>query len=1483
MKNKKNILSWVVITLLFLNMFATSAFANINGEISSDRYVNFGLYNVDNSLLMENTVLKKAENSKLLRIKGNYEAGDLVGKNVKISYSIDSVKDVIKTGILKEFTVDNINKNGTFDKPLTLKRGSTCTGDEICFPNGGSTYQLSVYITYVTDGEEQVYVYLKREINIESTFEEPFKFNVDDYEIRQFAGDFEAYVTDKKANKSISNQTYLFSDLNTPKEFNIEGHLKVKSDENNKVVIGYDVIDFNSYLNKNYKEGLVASYSQTEYAKGNYITFNKNFSLKMKSDGEIESNISPVNLLPKENRSYVIRVYVKGEDGNTKIEDFPFNVFENNLTAEEMEERANVDRELNKDLDEINDVGLDYKIKYKGSDLTNMMLTDLRGKVVDVELDGKFLSNLPEDKQFLVMYDITTIDDLKYIEENERVLKTFTQNQYSKETPVEFNRTLKFTVDDRSKHRTGIDYKPIIKLHDYPSHYILAVNVYFRDNETENYRHYKRLIKEFNVNGSKEDYEFIDEKSLKFDNPTKLDSHVKKYDESNNLINFNELNYDEIKANPAKINLEGIINNGVVDKNNITVKYEVTSYESYTKKSGTKELIKTFTQTNDTRLRNVEFNKDIYISTLDREEKSSDPAGNIVYLDTDTRYYTLRIVATDDTKGKVILQRDFTFLLNNGGEGKHEVEKPDVILPNNLSAFFIDKDGKHVETYELTARALNEAEEGVKLDLTGFVNKSWSNNEVKLNYDLVALDDYKSYLKNKDGEIVSLLQDPNNQTNINLPIASPMEEWLGKEKQLGFIKRYFQADYIKDKNEYYSKTFTLHTKLDKDKTELKNNDSKIFLDNVARNYLMKVTAENIGTGEISEKTINLNVTTEQEKMNTAPEFESSVSVISPRRGTGYFVDEAIPLTWTAAKDKENELMYYKIYYYYSTLDNTSGEIQNFMKRYDDMPKESDILSTFWNVDITTKIEPVYIKIHACDVNHVCSEETRSNPFKLNEFGIEEGGGNNGGGGSSVAIPVDISINPTGGDNWHSKPLDVSVFMNGDASLLQTANKRYEITQSPVIPQVVGKLLPASGILKLGTSGVYYVHAQLELDDGTKISKTSGPYKIDLGDVPNFNAKLLNKDGSNHVGWTKDDVILQANIVGTSLSGSVVEYMVGGHHNEWKPYKSGEIINVEGKKTVFVRVKDNSGKISSTIELTSMIDKNEAELESLGLIKDDKGNYSVEVKSKDMLSGIKSIKLNNGTLLNLTNSALRTYEINDLFVRPVSLTVEDNAGNVSKVHTFLQDIEVTYLTDKGSTTRDNFEFEFTGSGKLSYKIGNKNNVCSEDPCVVEVERNSNINLLSTEGYKFNRLLDKVSNIDKSPLRLIMSGERDLADETKAKLSWNHAVTGGELVCSASGSQGSYVVTGTSADLTVDNQTYSCRLKATVSGEEISSNTVLIYPDYSKEVTDGLDNLTKYGFNKIFIEEDRIGTTYFINTRSGDSKQDEVPLPDILLGK
>lgn len=1482
MKSKKAF-AVVMIILLIINTFTQTTFAAINGDASSGRYINLGLYNEDGTLIMNNNLLSKADNSKNLKIKGNYDVSDILGENVEIKYSIDSVKDVVGSGTIKSFKVDNTNKEGTFEDTLVIKRGDSCTGDEICFPDGSSTYQLTLYVVYELEGEEQVFVYLKQDIKIESSVEEPFKMNSDDYVIGKYAGDFEAYVNDVSANNSISNKTYLFSDLLNPKEFEIKGHLKIDLEDNTKIVVGYDVIDFDSYLNKKYDEGLVYSYSQTEYTKDNYVTFNKKFFLKIKNEGEVESSDSPINLLPKDNRSYVIRVTVKSEDGTTKIEDFPFNVFENNLTEEEMEERANIDRELNKDLQEINDEGLDYTIKYNGNDLENLELSDLRNGLSEIELDGKILSNLPLNKDVLVMYDITSVDNIDYIEENERIIKRFSQNEYTRVNPVEFNRTLKFTVSDDKSIAKATEEYPIVKLHDYPANYILAVNVYFRDNEGEPYKHYKRLIKEFNVNGSKQDFEFIDDESLKFNNPTKLDVNIKKYDGSN-LKSFDKLEYEDIKDNPVKINLEGILNNGANLGNNISVTYDLTSYESYVKKSGSTNLLKTYNQTADSRLRNVEFNKNIYISTSDREDKSGDELKNTIYLDTDTRYYTITVYVKDETSKKVIIQRDFTFLMDSGGEAKQETEKPGLDIPDGLSAYFIDEDGNYIEEYEITARALNEASNGVKLDLTGYVTENWTNSEVKLDYDLVALDEYTNYTKSDEGEITTLLKDPNNLTEPNLPIASGMIDWLGKDKQLGFIERYLHDDYIKDKSENFSKTLTLHTKLDKDKENLKDDDSRIFLDNTARNYLLKVNATNITNGEVSEKTIKLNVVTEKDANNVAPSFDSPMSVLSPKRGSGYFVDELIPLSWIPANDKENELLYYKIYYYYSTLEDASGQIQKFMKIYEDMPKDGDILSTYYKLDMTTKIEPVYIKIIACDVNHECSDETRSNPFKLNEFGIDEGGGgNNGGGGDTIAVPVEITINPAPTNEWYNKELDISVFMNGSSDVLRTAKKRYDITQSPVIPPVLSKTLPSNGLLKINTSGTYYVHAQVELDNGTKISKTSGPYKIDLGNLPSLNAKLINKDGTDHNDWTNDDVILNASTIGTSLSGSSIEYMVGGHHTDWQPYKNGQLISTEGKKTVFVRVKDSSGKVSNSIELVSKIDKTESEVTSLGIIKNSDGNYSVEVKSSDNLSGIRKVKLNDGKVLNLTNSITKTYTINDLFVKPISLTVEDNAGNISKLHTFLEDIEVNYISDKGSTVRDDFEFEFTGSGELSYKVGNKDNICTENPCKVKVERNANIILLNKVDYKFSKLVDKVDNIDKSPLRLLLSGERDLTDETKISLNWNHAVTGGKIVVVSTGAQQEFTVNGTSAKLSVDNKTYSIRLKSLVGGKELLSNTLVIHPDYSKEIKDGLDDLNKYGYSKIFIEEDRIGTSYFVNTRKGDSEVEEVPLPDILFGK
>lgn len=1487
----KKILSMLLITILLVNTFSENVFANINGEVSSGRYLNFGLYDSGNSLLMDGNVLKKDETSNTLNLNGTYEIDNMVGKDVKIYYQIDSVRDVISTGVIKEFTIDSSNEVGTFGSSLVFKKDGTCQSDnEVCFSDSTSSYQLSVYVVYDSGGEEQVYVYSNQEINVVSSVEEPFKVNKDDYVIAPFAGDFEAYVNDESIDESISNQTYLFEDLYSPREFSIEGHLKTNSDKVQKMLISYDIIDYNSYLNKNYNEGLISSYSQTEYNKGTYITFNKKFYLKTKAEGEIESSNSPINYIPLENRSYVIRVTVKSEDGLTKIKDFPFNVFENNLTADEMEERANVNIQLNKDLNDINGDGLDFKAVYDGNELKDVELNDLRGNFVDVDIDGKFLSSIPAGKDFLIMYDITTMNDLKYIEEDERILESFTQSEYTRENPIEFNRKLRFTVDDRSIHRQTDEYFPIIKLHDYPSNYILAVNVYFRNNENEPYRYYKRLIKEFNVNGNKQDLEFIDEESLKPDNPTKLDTYIKKYNEQDKLESFKVLNYLDIKDEPAKINIEGLLNNSEMSGDKLSVTYDITSYESYMKKSGAKGLLKSYYQTNHSRLRNVEFNKNFYITTNDREDKSSDVVGNTVYLDTDTRYYTLKVVVKNETTGEVVIQRDFTFLMDSGGQGKDDIIKPDVTIPDDLSAYFIDDEGKYVETYEITSRRLNATEGGVKLDLSGFLKNSWSDSEVKIDYNLVAEDNYISYINNSEGELVTLLKDPNNRTFSDYPIVNSMQEWLGKDQQDGFIKRYNQESYISNKSENYSKTFTLNTKLDKDKPTVKGDDSMLVLDTVARNYVLTVKASNVTTGEVIEKSANLHVTTETGLENTSPKFDSPVSVVSPRRGTGYFVDELIPLSWIAAEDKEDEMIYYKIYYYYSTLDDTTstGEIVNYMKIYEDMPKVGDILSTYHPVETTTKLEPVYIKIHACDINHVCSESTRSNPFKINEFGISEGGGD---GGNGVAIPIDISINPAPTDVWYNKDLDISVFMNGDSELLRTARKRYDITQSPIISPILSKTLPANGLLKISESGIYYVHAQIELEDGTKISKTSGPYKIDKGDLPGYEAKLINEDGSNHNDWVKGDVTLQANLIGSSLSGSDIEYMVGGHHTEWQLYKSGAVLNTEGSNTVFVRVKDNSGKISNTSELKLKIDKSESVVESLGIISDKDGKYRIETRISDNLSGVSSVKLNTGEVLHLTNSTTRLYELRDVESRPISLSVIDNAGNVSKAHLFLEDIEIVGLPDGDKTVRDDINFSFNGgkakdSGgndvdtNLSYRLGNKDTICTESPCEVTLDRNTDVVLSSNYGYRYSKTSWKVGTIDKSKLRLLLSGERNKEGD-KVQFKWNHEITNGDLSCTPNISSGS--ISGIKYDVNIDssqNNTLKCKLKAELFGESIESNTVIIYPDYSKEITPSFGT----GFSvKLLREEDRLGTTYFLNTSKGvivDDEEDMDFLPEII---
>lgn len=475
--------------------------------------------------------------------------------------------------------------------------------------------------------------------------------------------------------------------------------------------------------------------------------------------------------------------------------------------------------------------------------------------------------------------------------------------------------------------------------------------------------------------------------------------------------------------------------------------------------------------------------------------------------------------------------------------------------------------------------------------------------------------------------------------------------------------------------------------------------------------------------------------------------------------------------------------------------------------------------------------------------------------------------------------VTINIHPQPSGTWVNQPTDAYITDSGDMDLLAGAEKKYEVTTSPVYPSTFTNLLPTDRKVTLTQMGVNYLHVQYTLEDGTVISSTAGPYLIDTSVVGTFDVSLTNDSGAIITDWTKEDLHLVISPPSTTpLSGIVKQYRIENYHTDWQNYTPGTKISVEGNNRVFARIQTKAGTTSEQKHVMAKIDKQTPTLHALVLEVANEGTYSAVAEAQDYSSAVKEVKLNTGQVL-LKNG--NRYSITNLPIKPTSLQITDYAGNVLANNTFLSEPTVVFTapyTLALNKYREDVHATITGTNDLSYKIGNKLYTCTTHPCTATIGVNGLFTAIHADGIKQTSKEFPVTNIDKSTIQLILNGERSLLDPAKLTFQWNQPIDSGKLICTEEGISKTTIVGGSTHEMTGKNYTYTCALEAIIGTQTYTSNRITIYPDYTKgtEGEAGVKKRTKT--TPIYVEESKTGTSYLINAKSDNFKAKEIPFPE-----
>lgn len=475
--------------------------------------------------------------------------------------------------------------------------------------------------------------------------------------------------------------------------------------------------------------------------------------------------------------------------------------------------------------------------------------------------------------------------------------------------------------------------------------------------------------------------------------------------------------------------------------------------------------------------------------------------------------------------------------------------------------------------------------------------------------------------------------------------------------------------------------------------------------------------------------------------------------------------------------------------------------------------------------------------------------------------------------------VNITIHPQPTGQWINDSIDTYITDSGDFDLLAGASKKYEVTNSSTYPTSFTKNLPIDRRVTIDQVGVNYLHVQYTLEDGTVISSTAGPYLVDKGDIGNFDVTLESPSGVEVTDWTNQDLTLVISDPSVaSISGFVKQYRIDNYHTDWQIYSPGTKIKLEGNNRVFARIVTNAGTTSEQQFVAARIDKTKPVPSNIQLHITDNNLHNVLVIATDDLSGIQTVKLDTNQVLSASSNK---YSANGLIGKPSNVTLTDRAGNSLDGVGFATEPNVTFdapYTVATQVYRSDVKVNISGINKLSYKLGKKLIDCTANPCTFTLTSNSLLTAIQTEGYKQTTKAFQIVNLDKTPLKLLLNGERDSSDPTKITYKWNYEVTSGKLHCTEGGVNNTYDTIGTKRVFDGKNHTYDCHLEGTYGGESLISNRAFIYPDSRFDVEKDLDIKQVQKRINVYAEESMIGTSYFINAKMDNYKFNEFPLPE-----
>ncbi|PLS15032.1 hypothetical protein CVD28_24440 [Bacillus sp. M6-12] len=354
-----------------------------------------------------------------------------------------------------------------------------------------------------------------------------------------------------------------------------------------------------------------------------------------------------------------------------------------------------------------------------------------------------------------------------------------------------------------------------------------------------------------------------------------------------------------------------------------------------------------------------------------------------------------------------------------------------------------------------------------------------------------------------------------------------------------------------------------------------------------------------------------------------------------------------------------------------------------------------------------------------------------------------------------------------------------------------------------------------------------------IDNAGNVSSTS--QKVVRIDRTNPNAPTINSNGYTNGAWATGNVTLSASLTDNGASDARIQYSLNG--GAWTNYNGNILFDDEGTSTISFRSIDEAGNTSATVPYTVKVDKgNPSATATKSTSSWTKDNVVINVTATDGISGVKSIKLPNGTVVNsasatytatengtynflVTDNAGRTYTL------PVSVTNIDkenpNAPTVTANENWTTENVTVSMDDNGDNGGSNVsrvEYMLSGATTKSWTT-------YASPITITNEGVTTIN---------SRVIDSVGNISAVTTKTVKIDRGvPVIDETVNPTTWtndrvtiqvnaNDSISGIQSIELPNGNR----VNGANVASYVVDKNGSYTFKVTDNGGNVSTKTVTI---------------------------------------------------------